>query len=120
MAGTFDVLDVGAEVDVRLGLGAAFAAQLQDAVAQASEELAIVRHEEHGAVEVLERLYQHLLRREIEMVRRLVEDEEIRWIEEHAREDEARFLAARQRADRFVHVFTGELKRAGEVAKRAD
>ena len=42
VAGALHVLDVRAEIDVRLRLGAAFAAQLEDAVAQAAEELAIV------------------------------------------------------------------------------
>ena len=63
---------------------------------------------------------QHLLRREIEMVGRLVEDEEVRRIEQHARHHQPRLLAARERADLLVDVVAGELERAGEAAQRAD
>ena len=63
-----------------------------------------MRHEQHRAVEVLQRVEQHLLRREIEVVGRLVEDEEVRRVEEHAREDEARLLAARQRSNFLVDL----------------
>ena len=81
----------------------------------AAEERAVVRHEQHRAVEVLQRLEQHFLRREIEVVGRLVEHEEVGRIEQHAREHEARFLAARQRADLLVDVLAGKLKRAGQI-----
>jgi hypothetical protein len=48
-----------------------------------------VAHEDHRALEVLERRHQHLLGLEVEVVRGLVEDEEVRRIEEHAREHQA-------------------------------
>ena len=63
---------------------------------------------------------QHFLGREIEVVGRLVEHEEVRRVEQHPRHHEARLLAARQRADLLVDVVAGELERAGEVPQRAD
>src|ERR1051326_5723961 len=54
------------------------------------------------------------------MVRWLVEDEEVRRIEEHARHDEARFLAAGERPDPFVDVVAAELEGAEEVSEGAD
>ena len=79
-----------------------------------------MRHEQHRAIEVVQRLEQHLFRPEIEMVGRLVEHEEVRGIQEHPRHDEACLLAPRQRADLLVDVVAGELKRAGQVAKRSN
>ena len=79
---------------MRLRVGAALAAELEHAVAEPAQERAVVRHEDHRALEVAERVDQHVLRREIEMVGRLVEDQEVRRIEQHARHHEARLLAA--------------------------
>ena len=69
-------------------------------------------------VELRESLDEHLLRGEIEVVRGLVEDEEIRRIEQHSRHHEARLLAAGEEADLLVHVVAGELERADERAQR--
>ena len=79
-----------------------------------------MRHEEHRALEAAERLDQHLLGRQVEVVRRLVEHEEVRRVEQHPRHHQARLLAARQRPDLLVHVVARELERAGEVAQGAD
>src|SRR5689334_23061666 len=65
VARTLDVFYVSSGVGMRLRVGAALAAELEDTVAQAPEELAIVRHEHHRPLEVLERVDQHLLGREI-------------------------------------------------------
>src|SRR5436190_22286156 len=54
------------------------------------------------------------------MVRRLVEDEEVRRVEEHAREDETRLLAAGERADFLLDVVAGELEGAEETAEDDD
>src|SRR5438045_1991834 len=115
-----DVLHVGSGIHVQLRVGAALAAELEDAVAQAAQECAVVRHEQHRPVEILERVEQHLLGRQIEMIRRLVEHEKIRRVEQHPREHQTRFLAARERANLLVDLVAGKLKRAGEVSERAD
>src|SRR5882672_2444158 len=61
VAGTLDVLDIGTLVGVRLCLGAALSTQLQHPIAQATQELPVVRHEQHRAVEVLQRIEEHFL-----------------------------------------------------------
>jgi hypothetical protein len=50
------------------------------------------------------------------VVRGLVEHEEVRRIQEHARDHEARFLAARKRLDRLVHVVPRKLEGAEQRA----
>src|SRR5678815_2974334 len=96
VAGALDVLDVRPLIRVRLRFGAALSAQLEHTVAQTAQELAVMRHKQHRTVEVLQRIEQHLLGRQIEMVGRLVEHEEVRGVEQHAREHQARLLAARE------------------------
>src|SRR4029077_12233800 len=73
VAGALDVVDIGAGIGVRLRVDAALPSELQDSIAQTAQELAIVRDEEHRAVEPLQRVEQHFLRRQIEVVRRFVE-----------------------------------------------
>src|SRR5690349_17260420 len=94
VSGTRHVLDVRPRIEMRLDVDAALAPQLDDPVAQRAQERAVMRDEEHRAVEILERLDQHFLGEEIEMVRRLVEHEEIRRVEQHPRDHQARLLAA--------------------------
>ena len=87
------VLDVRARVQVRLCVGTAFPAQLEHPVAQAAQEFPVVRYEQHGPLEITERFEQHFLGRKVEMVRRLVQHQEVRRIEQHARHDEPGFFA---------------------------
>jgi hypothetical protein len=94
VAGAGDILDVGARIEVRLGLRPRLASQFNDPIRQPPQERAVVRHEDHGALEVLQRSHQHLLGGKVEMVRGLIEDEEIGRVVEHAGHDEARLLAA--------------------------
>ena len=70
------------------------AGQFQDTIAEPAEKRPVVRDEEHRALKVLEGFDEHFLRGQVEVIRRLVEDEEVGWIEEHARDDEARFFSA--------------------------
>src|SRR5687768_1244678 len=93
-AGARHVLDVRPWIQMRLSLNAALAAKLQHAIAQRPEEFSIVRHEQHRPFVVLQRVDEHFLREEIEVVRRLVEDEEVWRIEQHSCDDEPRLLAA--------------------------
>jgi hypothetical protein len=54
---------------------------------------------------------------QVQVVRRLVEHEEVRRVEQHPRHDEPRLLAARERPDLLVHLVSRELERSGEVAQ---
>ena len=59
-----------------------------------------MRDEDQRAAVVDERVEQHFLRVEIEMVGRLVEQQRVRRPQQHARDRQARALAARQHAHR--------------------
>ena len=86
------------------------------------EEPAVVRDEDDGGVDRLELALEPLEVLHVEVVRRLVEQEEIRASGERARERGARQLAARERPERPVEVLVGEAEPAhrsgGSVAPR--
>src|ERR1035441_4381302 len=97
-----DVFDVGTGVHHGIALGAAFAAQFEHARAQAAQEHAVVRHENHGSFEALERIHQHLLGGQVQVIGGLVQHQKVGRVVEHARHGEARFLAATEGADLLV------------------
>jgi len=70
---------------------------LDDPVRDPVEEVAVVRGEDRGAVELLERLLEHLHGLDVEVVRRLVEHEAVRAAEHQQEQVEARELAAGER-----------------------
>ena len=79
-----------------------------------------MRDEEHGAIEVRERLDEHFLREEVQVIGGLVEDQEVRWVEQHSRNHQPRLLAAGERPNLLVDIVARELKRAGQVPQHAD
>ena len=79
-----------------------------------------MRDEQHRAVEVAQRLHEHLLGQDVEVVRRLVEHEEVRRVEQHQGQHEARLLATAEELDQLVLFVAGELERAEQVALGAD
>ena len=84
----------------------AFPGELQYPVREPGEEVAIMRDEQHGALVVRERGDKHLFRREVEMVGRLVKDQEIWRIVEHQGHDEPRLLPTRELAAALFHLVT--------------
>ena len=60
------------------------------------EELAVVRDKDGGAVKGADSLLQHILRLHVEMVRRLVEDEQIDGFEQQANHCQSAALATRE------------------------
>ena len=114
--GAGDVFRIRTGIGVRLRLGAGLSAELEDPVAERTQECAIVRDEEHRAFEVGERRQEHVLGGEIQVVGRLIQHQEVRWLEQHPRHHQTGLLAAGQRADLLVDFVAGELKGAGEVA----
>ena len=54
------------------------------------------------------------------MVGRLVEDHEVRRIEQHARDDQPRALPARERPDSLVDLVARKLERPEEIAQHAN
>src|SRR4029453_13665035 len=117
---TSDVFDVRARIKMRLCFDTTLSAQLDDPIAETGKEGAGVRDEEHRPIEVFEGLDEHFLREKIQVVRGLVEDQEVGRVEQHSRNHETRFLAAGKRADLLVDVVTRELKGAGKVPQHSD
>ena len=79
------------------------------------EHRPVVRDEQHRAGERLERLLERLAALEVEVVRRLVEHEEVRPGRDEQRQRQAPALPSGQRRDRpLVHVPAGEEEAAEE------
>ena len=76
------------------------------------EEPAVVRDEDHAGVDRLQHLLEPLERLDVEVVRRLVEQQQVRLRRERARERRPRQLAAGERAQRAVEVVIGEAEAA--------
>ena len=70
---------------------------LEDPVGDPVEEVPVVRDEDRGAVEVLERQLEHLHRLDVEVVRRLVEQQAVRPLQHQQQQLQPCPLAARQR-----------------------
>src|SRR5207244_3943590 len=99
------------EVEVEAALrddDAAVAFEADDPVGDLPEEGAVVAHDERGARRGGERILEHAERREIEVVRGLVEHDEVPAAPQHLRELDTRALAARQRADLRAKRFARE------------
>src|SRR5205823_6185185 len=86
----------------------ATSAQLERRRRHRLEEPAVVRDEDHGRVERLQLALEPFEARDVEMVRRLVQQQEIGTAAERARERRPRQLAARERAQLPVEVAVGE------------
>ena len=84
---------------------------------KAVDEIAVVAHEQERPVVALHRLFDPLARRDIEVVRRLVEDQEIHFLIHQDAELEARKLAAREHADALKNVLAREVERGQAVAR---
>jgi hypothetical protein len=73
---------------------------------------------DHRALVAREDLLERFARREIEMIRRLVEHEQVRVADRESREREPRALAAGEDPDAAEHLLAAE-EEAGENAARA-
>ncbi len=102
--GTGDIVHVRPGVEVRLPLRPTLSTQFDNPVAQRTQEGAIVRDEQHRAIVVVQRVDEHFLREEIEVIGRFIEHQEIRRVEQHARDHQARLLATRKRPNLLVDV----------------
>ena len=72
------------------------------------EEVPVVRYEDQGAREFEQPLLEPIERGEVEVVRRLVEQQEVGTLKQGAGERGARFLAAREVARGFCEIRLGE------------
>ena len=82
------------------------------------EEPAVVRDEDDRRVDRLELALEPLEALDVEVVRRLVEEEQVGIARERARERGARQLAAGERAERPVEVVVGEAEAAQRPRRR--
>mgnify|MGYP000426795823 CR=1 FL=1 len=105
------VVDVRPGIHKRLRVGPGLAAQLEHATAKSTQERPVVRDEDHGALEVTERVDQHLFGRQVQVVGRLVEHQKVGRMQKHAREHKPRAFPARERSDGLVRFVAGKLKR---------
>ena len=78
--------------------------QFERRVRDRLEEPAVVRDEDHAGVERLQLALQPLEARDVEVVRRLVEQDQVGVAAERARQRGARQLPARERGERTVEV----------------
>ena len=76
------------------------------------EEPAIVRDEDHGRVDRVELALEPLEVLDVQVVRRLVEEEQVGVAGEHARERGARELPTRERVETPVEISVGEAETA--------
>src|SRR5207248_4529939 len=113
------IFRVGTGIDVRFTV-AGLAAKLENAIAEASQEGTVMRYEEHGAVEILQRINEHLFGCDVEMIGRLVQHEKVGRVEKHSRHHETRLLTSRERANFLVHIAAGELEGASKIPEGTD
>jgi hypothetical protein len=95
-------------------------ADLDDLRREPFDEVPVVRHDDEGPAVILERVEEHVFRIEIEVVRRLVQQQCVGRPKQHAGNSQARALAAGEHARLFVHVVAREQEAAQDVADRGD
>ena len=80
------------------------------------EELAVVRDDQAAGVEMLQEMLEQHLRAQVEEVRRLVEDQQVRIVQQQRGQLGPRLPAAGELADRPVEHGVGKLKLPGHLA----
>ena len=80
-----------------------------------AQQFAIVAHEQHAAFVLIDGILERFDRLDVEMVRRLVENQQIRAAEHQHRERDSRALAAGERVGASLHFVAGKSK-AAEVS----
>ena len=82
--------------------------ELDDLAADGADERAVVGHQHERAVVFGQERLQPLDRRQVQVVGRLVEQQQVRLLHQHLRQLEPAALAARQRVDRARQIGLGE------------
>ena len=81
---------------------------VDDRLARRPEERAVMRHDQHGLRVVGDALLEFLELQQIEVVRRLIEEQHVRFAQQYARDLEPRPLPAGQRTGGSAQIFVGE------------
>src|SRR5690606_40961027 len=95
-------------------------AQLTYLARQSVDQIAVVSHQQNRPVESLQGQLQHLLRGDIEVIRRFVEEQEIGLLQNQDRQRQPRSLAAAQRTDLAEYVVAAKEIASQVVARLAD
>src|SRR5207248_492302 len=86
----------------------ASSADFEDAGCQFIYEVAIMRNENHCAGVFAQSFEQNVFGAHVEMVRRLIEQKKIRWMQQHSKKRIAVALAAGEHANTFEYFVPGE------------
>ena len=105
------LVDVGEErIDVA-GVELQLAArELERVRAGSLEERAIVRHDEDAALEAAQKFFEQQLRAQVEEVRRFVEDQQVRIVQQQRGELHAGLPTAGERSHRLMQHHVGQLE----------
>ena len=95
------------------------ARKLEDARGDAVEEVSVMRDDQDPAGVILEEALEPLDHVDVEVVRRLVEEEEVRLAQERLRQADARLLAAGEMRDVLLKVLLCEAEAEGHAADAA-
>ena len=93
--------------------------ELEDARRDAVEEIAVMADEQHAAPVLAQERLKPLRHADVEMVRRLVEKEEIRLAHERLRETDARLLSAGEMLDVLREIRLGKAEAERDAAQAA-
>ncbi len=91
-------------------------ADLDQRVGHVADEVAVVGHEQHGSGIGDQRILEDVAAREVEVVRRLVEHEQVHRVHHRLGEGEAGLLSARERAHQPIGGLAREPERAQDRA----
>ena len=89
--------------------------KLIDLAHQSVEEFSVVRHDNGGTVERLDGLLEHIFRRHVEVIGRLVEDEEVDRFEQQPYHCEPASLSPAEHLDLLLRLLTAEHEGAEDI-----
>ena len=79
-----------------------------DLVDESGEEITVMRHDDQGAIELFQGIFQDVLGTEVEVVRRLVENQQVHGREQQLDHGQSGTLSTGQDFHLFVDVVTAE------------
>src|SRR5262249_59461348 len=91
-------------------------ADFEDACGQLVDEITVVRDKDDGARVLAECFEQDVFGAHVEVVGRLVEQQEVYRMEKHAKQRISVALATGENADSFERLFTGEEETSEQIA----
>ena len=108
---------VAVVVEVAVERGDASVRDQPQLVGGRAQQVAVVRDDDQRAVVILQRFGQRLAHLDVEVVGRLVEDQQVRLLPHEQREREARLFAAGKAADRRARHVAAKIEPAEKIAQ---